>query len=1002
VGTTYKTLVTSEWSIGQILLDAYVVDRVLGEGGMGKVYLLKSQTTGMQFAVKRAKGLSDADRRNFLAELQTWIDLPEHPNLVPCRFFRTVADEVLIFAEFVEGGSLKDWIDSGKLYEGGKEKALERILDTAIQFAWGLHCVHELGLVHQDVKPANVMMGTGAQVAVQGLKAMVSDYGLARARAASGERYEPDLGRSILVSSGGYTPAYCSPEQLSSQKLDRRTDVWSWGVSVMEMFQGEVTWRSGSVAAEALESFLEHNGEGESIPAMPSEVEAILWGCFCVNLEVRWKNLEIVVQKLRAVYQMSVGTEYSNVLGKIEHRTTPQVGAGERRTRHGTSWTDPREWLERALKEDGIDPFEAAEIVSHRASSRRGQLVADVAAFDEVSRIYERLITSGRKDLENVLGKLCHDAAAVHATADDTSGAVALYDRAIEIYERLVNIEDRSELANDLACFYVNKGIAVGHLGDKRAAMALYDRAIEIYERLVNIEGRRELADYLATNYRNKANMLLELGDNLAALVFYDRAIEIRERLVNVEGRSELANGLAALYGNKAVAVSDNGNKAMAVSDNFGAENYRAAMALYDRAIEIMERLVNVEERRELANNLAGLYMNKANAVSKDCAATLFGRGDYRAAVLLYDKAIEITEQLINVDGRWELASELAGLYMNKAAACAKLSDNHTAVTLEDRATEIMERLVNVEGRDDLADKLANLYRNKALSNKRSGDNRGALVLYDRSISLYERMVNVDGRSELGADLLRLYKNKSDVLTVSGYNQAAEALNDKCLAFLEQMVNVKGRNELASSLADLYSAKAFTLWDSGNDLAAEAIFDSSIELLERMVNVYGENDLAGDLDMRYVTRGSGLVRMGDVAGAVALYDRAINIFERLVNVDVENLTEHEFRLAYHNKVKANALSIIGDKHSALACFDRAINIYERLDLADDLLELYSDKAKVVQDLGEYLEALTLFDRAIEMCKRLVNVGGRSDQAHNLSDLYEKKSIVAKNLENADA
>ena len=82
---------------------------------MGKVYLVKSRTTGMRFAVKRAKGLSESDRRNFLAELQTWIDLPEHANLVPCRFFRTVGDEVLIFAEYVEGGSLKDWIDSRQI-----------------------------------------------------------------------------------------------------------------------------------------------------------------------------------------------------------------------------------------------------------------------------------------------------------------------------------------------------------------------------------------------------------------------------------------------------------------------------------------------------------------------------------------------------------------------------------------------------------------------------------------------------------------------------------------------------------------------------------------------------------------------------------------------------------------------------------------------------------------------------------------------------------------------
>jgi serine/threonine protein kinase len=72
-----------DWHPRQRVLDDFVVERVLGQSGMGKVYLLKSRTTGMRFAVKRAKGLTDQERRNFLAELQTWIDLPEHVNLVP-------------------------------------------------------------------------------------------------------------------------------------------------------------------------------------------------------------------------------------------------------------------------------------------------------------------------------------------------------------------------------------------------------------------------------------------------------------------------------------------------------------------------------------------------------------------------------------------------------------------------------------------------------------------------------------------------------------------------------------------------------------------------------------------------------------------------------------------------------------------------------------------------------------------------------------------------------
>jgi tetratricopeptide (TPR) repeat protein/tRNA A-37 threonylcarbamoyl transferase component Bud32 len=758
---------SEHWHPNQTILDDFVVERVLGEGGMGKVYLVKSRTTNTRFAVKRAKGLSERERRNFLAELQMWIDLPEHPNLVPCQFFRTVGDEVLIFAEYVEGGSLKNWIDSRKLYEGGAGQRLERILDTAIQFAWGLHCVHELGLVHQDVKPANVMMDNDAHVAVQGLKARVTDYGLARARVAAGEQHASEVGGSILVSSGGYTPAYCSPEQAGGRKLDRSTDVWSWGVSVMEMFQGGVTWQSGSVAAEALKAFLEHNGEEEHIPAMPQGLAELLKGCFRKDPAQRWKSMEAVVQQLREVYQAVVGVEYSRALHKIEHRAAPQVGAGERRTREGVSWRDPRKWLEAALQADGRNPAEAAEILARHGSSRRGQLVADVVAYDEARRIYERLIRNGRRDLEYDLAKVCSNAAVVHETTDDSSGALALYDRAIEILKRLVNVEGRRELANDLARLYSNKALALKNLGDNRAAAALYDRAIEIRERLVNIEGQRELANELATLYSNKANAVAGLGDNGTAVALFDRAIEIRERLVNVEGRRELADDLTIVYSNKALAVA-------ALGDN------RTAVALFDRAIEIFERLVNVEGRRELANGLATFYSNKA--------VTLSNLGDNQAAVDLNDRAIEIRERLVNVEGRRELADDLAKVYSNKALAVADLGDNRSAVGLYGQAIEILERLVNVEDRRELANDLATFYTSKAVALSNLGDNRAAAGLCDRAIEIRERLVNVEGRRELANDLATSYMLKANALMNLGDNRAAAGLCDRATKIRERPV----------------------------------------------------------------------------------------------------------------------------------------------------------------------------------------------------------------------
>ena len=688
-----QPVVAGDWHPGQTLLDDFLVERLLGEGGMGKVYLVRSRSSRSAFAVKKAKALDDLARRNFLAELQTWIDLPDHPNFVPCRFFRTLGEEVLIFAEYVEGGSLSEWIRSRKLYDDDPKAALERMLDVAIQFAWGLHCLHELGFVHQDVKPGNVLMAGEHRAAVQGVKAKVTDYGLARARAAGGERYVPGLGRSILVSGGGHTPAYCSPEQVRGLAVTRKTDIWSWGVSLLEMFSGEVTWASGQVAAEALEQYLRERENDGLIPGMPDGVVEVLRGCFRRDAAQRWDSLAEVVDRLKAVFQKTAGVEYSHALEAIGRKAAPETGTKERRTCEGASWMDPREWLERALRSEGRDRTEVEAIASTRGGSRRGELVADLAMYDEARRAFERLVKVGHKELEADLATLCINKALVHETADDMTGALAEYDRAIQLRERLVHQEGRRELANDLTRSYIHKANAVLNLGDAPAAVRLCDQAIENQERLVLQEGRRELANELARACMNKANALAHLGDHQAALGMHDRAIEIRERLVHQEGRRDVVNDLARTYMNKANAV-------MAVGDN------RAALGLHARAIEIQERLVHHEGRWELANELARTYMNAGAAESR--------LGDQRAAVGLYDRAIEIYERLVHQEGRRELANELALAYMNKAVAVMDLRDHRSALGLYGRAIEIYERLVHQEGRRELAGNLAFVKANRA------------------------------------------------------------------------------------------------------------------------------------------------------------------------------------------------------------------------------------------------------------------------------------------------
>ena len=727
-----QPVLASDWQPGQTLLDDFAVEGLLGEGGMGKVYLVRSRSSHVAFAVKRAKGLGDAARRTFLTELQTWIDLPDHPNLVACCFFRTVDGEILIFAEYVEGGSLGDWIRSRKLYKGGPRQALERILDVAIQSAWGLQCLHQLGLVHQDVKPGNVLMAQGQSA---GLQAKVTDYGLARARAARGERDLPRLGKSILVSSGGLTPAYCSPEQGKGLAVTRKTDIWSWGVSVLEMFTGEVTWASGQLATEALEGYLREPQDHSvmpAMPAMPAGVVEVLRRCFRSDPARRWASLSDIVDQLRAVYWTTSGVEYRRALAPVERENVERAGLTASETVAGFRWTDPRWWLAWALRAEGRDSAEVETIAANHAVSRRGELVADLATYSEARRTYERLVQEGHRELESDLADLCVEKALVHRAVGDVPGALAEYERAIEIQERLAHHEGTGEIAGRLAGTCVYKAITVSASGDNQAAVGLCDRAIALLDRLVDSEGQREWVDSLAWAYLIKATALVHLGNDRAGLGLLDRAIAIFQLSVRERGHPELANHLATAYTTKAVALRRLGDA-------------EGAKELLDLAIGIWDRLVSQDGRLEFADGLASAYMNQAIAMN--------ALGSHSAAVELQDRAIEIWDRLVQQEGQREVAGHLATALMQKANAVHALGDNRRAVGLHDQAIGTWERLVQQEGRRDLANDLARAYMNKAVAVSALRDYRAAERLYARAIEIRERLIRQEGRLELAGGL---------------------------------------------------------------------------------------------------------------------------------------------------------------------------------------------------------------------------------------------------------
>ncbi|MBF0565137.1 MAG: serine/threonine protein kinase [Nitrospirae bacterium] len=292
----------NDWKVGDVVMDLYEVRRIYKSGGMGLVYRIYHRGWDVELAMKIPRPeffRTEVQKKSFEQEAETWMNLGLHPNIVSCYYVRRINGIPGVFAEHVDGGSLRDWIEQRKLTQ------ISSMIDVAIQFATGLLYAHEQGLVHRDVKSANVMMTT------EGI-AKVTDFGLALARTLTGEKPQQGDGGSAkpIKSFGGMTPAYCSPEQADHAELTQKTDVWSWAVSILEIFVGDVTWLSGTVAMAVLEGYLADGPVDDSIAPMPPSIASLLRSCFEYEPDKRPRDMREIIGTLKDIYLELTGTPY--------------------------------------------------------------------------------------------------------------------------------------------------------------------------------------------------------------------------------------------------------------------------------------------------------------------------------------------------------------------------------------------------------------------------------------------------------------------------------------------------------------------------------------------------------------------------------------------------------------------------------------------------------------------------------------------------------------------
>jgi serine/threonine protein kinase len=266
---------------GSVLAGKYRIVEPIGKGGMGVVYKAEDtklkRSVAVKFLPSELSDDSEAGER-FLREAQAVAAL-SHPHICTIHEINEEEKQPFIVMEYVEGQSLKQKIEQGPLDQA-------EALDIAIQVAEGLEEAHKKGIIHRDIKPGNIMLTTKGQ-------AKVMDFGLAKV-----------LGKSLITKEARTmgTVAYMSPEQARGEKVDYRSDIWSFGVVMYEMLTGQLPFKGEHEQAIVYSILKEKPEPITDLKAdIPVSVVEVVGKALEKNPDKRYKQAEELLDDLKSI-----------------------------------------------------------------------------------------------------------------------------------------------------------------------------------------------------------------------------------------------------------------------------------------------------------------------------------------------------------------------------------------------------------------------------------------------------------------------------------------------------------------------------------------------------------------------------------------------------------------------------------------------------------------------------------------------------------------------------
>lgn len=311
-----KLLSKRRHKAGEVLASKYKIERELGDGGMGQVFVAENLAIGRHVAVKVLKPellVDEAFRKRFQKEAEA-IAAIEHPNVVGFLDL-VVGDPTFLVMEFVAGPTLANELRSDQ------KLPFLRAAELARRLCWGLDAAHRAGVIHRDVKPSNIILAPDAEF---GEQPKLIDFGVAKTASKPADIALTRHGQIVG------TPHYMSPEQITGIDVDARSDVYALGCVLYHMVSGRPPF-IGLEEYQILQQHVERTAPAVStlVPEVPSALDKILQRALAKDPAARFESMQDMARALAEVTRPGQATLHTE--SSTRSMSRPRLTAGKAR-----------------------------------------------------------------------------------------------------------------------------------------------------------------------------------------------------------------------------------------------------------------------------------------------------------------------------------------------------------------------------------------------------------------------------------------------------------------------------------------------------------------------------------------------------------------------------------------------------------------------------------------------------------------------------------------------